>query len=302
MSGESAVGMFVGLATLDVAQHVARYPGEDTKTQAAATFLGAGGPAANAAVAFAALSGSPTTLHTALGHHRVSQVVAADLTAHGVTVVDAMPDDPGQPAVSSVVVARDQQTRTVVSLDGTLRPPLRGPDTIDLAAVEVVLADGHYPSLAIPIVKRAKAAGATVVLDCGRWRDSHHDLLRFADVAICSAGWQPPGSSADTASRLRLLNEYGVRHAAITGGAAAIDYLSDGASGSVDVEGIEAIDTLGAGDILHGAFCHFLRRTDTFDQALRAAAQVASASCKSVGTRAWIDTLPARGSARSTMT
>jgi sugar/nucleoside kinase (ribokinase family) len=47
---------------------------------------------------------------------------------------------------------------------------------------------------------------------------------------------------------------------------------------------IKAVDTLGAGDIFHGAFCHYILQQD-FPTALSNAAKVAARSCESFGTR-----------------
>ena len=52
------VGVFVGLTVLDVVHRVTALPGRNEKITALSQFLAAGGPAANAAVIFAALGGS----------------------------------------------------------------------------------------------------------------------------------------------------------------------------------------------------------------------------------------------------
>jgi sugar/nucleoside kinase (ribokinase family) len=49
------------------------------------------------------------------------------------------------------------------------------------------------------------------------------------------------------------------------------------------------VDTLGAGDIFHGAFCHYLLECNDFLLSLERAGEVASLSCTSLGTRAWIE-------------
>jgi sugar/nucleoside kinase (ribokinase family) len=54
------------------------------------------------------------------------------------------------------------------------------------------------------------------------------------------------------------------------------------------------VDTLGAGDILHGAFCHYHVAGQSFPQALRSAAEIATLACRHLGTRAWIGQLPGR--------
>ena len=57
----------------------------------------------------------------------------------------------------------------------------------------------------------------------------------------------------------------------------------------VPVMSIKPVDTLGAGDIFHGAFCHYIMERNDFLIALERASEVASLSCTSLGTRAWIE-------------
>lgn len=73
---------------------------------------------------------------------------------------------------------------------------------------------------------------------------------------------------------------------AITGGEEPIQYFEGGKKNTIPVPSIKAVDTLGAGDIFHGAFCHYILRED-FTTALTQAAQIASKSCQSFGTRSW---------------
>lgn len=282
--------VFVGLATLDLAYAVERYPAEDSKTQAADLFLGAGGPAANAAVAYAFLSGRAPTLVTALGKHALAQLIRDDLQGHGVGITDLTADGAQQPPVSSIIVATGAATRTIVSLDGSrIQAPFDSTAAEHLGTASVVLVDGHYAEPALRIAAAARAAGVPVVLDAGRWRPVHTELLPLIDIAICSSAFTPPGVRADSVEAVvEFLHAAGPTHIAITDGAAPIAYSMPGAAGEVPVQAAAAIDTLGAGDILHGAFCHFHAIGEPFPTALHHAAEVATRSCGSVGTRAWM--------------
>ncbi len=81
------LGVFVGLATLDVIHRVTRRPGPDEKVTALRQDIAAGGPAANAAVTYAALGGR-ARLVTALGTDRLAGVIGDELQTHRVEVVD----------------------------------------------------------------------------------------------------------------------------------------------------------------------------------------------------------------------
>lgn len=292
--GSGAV--FVGLSTLDIAYAVERYPAQDTKVQAEQMFLGAGGPAANAAVAYAFLSGRTPTLVTALGKHPLAEPIRGDLREHAVAVADSTPEREQRPPVSSIVVATAAGTRTIVSMDGAeFRDPLPAPDTALLVGAPMVLTDGHYPELALRVATAARDRGIPVVLDAGRWRDIHSELLPLVDIAICSHAFAPPGLAPGDDTLFDRLLTMGPRAVAVSRGDASIRYATADARGEVPVPAVEAIDTLGAGDILHGAFCHFHALGLDFPTALHRAAEVATESCRYLGTREWMRHSAVRG-------
>ncbi|MEG8177305.1 PfkB family carbohydrate kinase [Nocardia terpenica] len=289
-----ATAVFVGLATLDIAYAVERYPAEDSKTQANDQYLGAGGPAATAAVACACLSGRTPALITPLGDHQLALLVNRDLAEHSVAAVDATPGAVHRPPISSIVVATATGTRTVVSLDGAeISAPFHSAMLGPLNDAEVLLIDGHFPDLAVGFATAARKSGVSVVLDGGRWRPVHTELLPLVDIAICSAAFAPPGVPGDPDAIFDFLHGQGVRCAAITRGGKPILYSMPGERGELEIAPSRVIDTLGAGDILHGAFCHYHIAGQSFPEALRSAATIATLSCGFLGTRAWMRELPA---------
>lgn len=296
------IGLFAGISTVDIAYLVDSYPAEDTKTQALDQFIGAGGPATNAAVAYAALGGA-ATLVTAVGSHRLGDLIRNDLSAHGVRVVDVRAGSDHQPPVSSIVVAESAATRTIVSLDGA-RIAVEFDDRLAdrLSGVDVVLVDGHYPALAAGLCERARSLGIPTVLDAGRFKDSHVALLPHIGSAICSAAFAPPGiAPGDTEAVLTYLRAAGVENIAITNGDEPIIGLTGDREFRIDIPETRAVDTLGAGDILHGAFCYFTGAGHDFARSLALASEVASFSCRFFGTREWcarLSELPGRGTPR----
>lgn len=291
-----ATPLFVGLTTVDIAYAVDRYPAEDTKTRAVDQFLGAGGPACNAAVAYAILSGASPTLLTALGRHHLAEVARSDLRAHRVTVVDTTPERTDPPPVSSIVVALGAQSRTIVSLDASrIHAPSVPGSAAYVADAGTVLVDGHFPELSMAVARHANELGVPVVLDAGRWKGVHTRLLPLVDIAICSAAFVPPGYD-ETDDLLDHLHTLGPAQIAITRGAESIRYSGAGRRGDIQIAPVTDADTLGAGDILHGAFCFYYGRSGDFVDALERASAVATLSCRSFGTRQWgrhLNELPA---------
>ncbi|MEV0904472.1 PfkB family carbohydrate kinase [Streptomyces hokutonensis] len=293
MVRERPVGLFVGLCTLDVIQLVDHAPGANEKLTARDQVVAAGGPAANAAVTFAHLGGTARLL-TAIGSHPLGVGAKADLHALGVTVTDLAVDSTQPPAVSSVLVTASTGERAVASTNATRHRPTP-PDDLDalVAACDIVEFDGHHMELAVAAARAARTAGRTTVFDGGSWKPGTEDLLPFIDVAVCSSDFHPPGTHTPT-DTLGFLRAHGVVRSAVTGGANPITWAAPDAEGTVDVPTVRVADTLGAGDVLHGALTHHLARgvghptTEDFAAALTAAAAVASRACASFGTRAWM--------------
>lgn len=80
-----------------------------------------------------------------------------------------------------------------------------------------------------------------------------------------------------------------MNYRAITRGERPIIYDTPEGSGEIAIESVEAVDTLGAGDILHGAFCYYYAKGNQFVVALQQASRVATLSCRTFGTRTWME-------------
>ncbi|BCY07551.1 PfkB family carbohydrate kinase [Actinoplanes sp. L3-i22] len=277
--------VFAGLCTLDIVQLVTAYPAADEKVTALAQTVAAGGPATNAAVT-AAYLGEPATLLTAVGRHPLAAGIRADLAARGVDLIDLAATDEGAPPVSSIVVSAGH--RAVVSTNGAARAPAV-PDLGFLRGARAVQVDGHYPALARAVLTEARRLGIPTLLDAGSWKAVTPDLLPLLDVVVCSADFHPPGVTDVPA----FLAAHGVRWIAISRGPEPILRWTGTDLVAQPVPQATVVDTLGAGDVLHGALtvavAHRWPLTDTtFAEALDEAAAPATRSCTSFGTRAWM--------------
>jgi sugar/nucleoside kinase (ribokinase family) len=290
-------GLFVGLCTLDIIQLVDHAPASNEKLTAREQVVAAGGPAANAAAAFNHLGGTARLL-TAIGSHPLGLGATADLDRLGVIVSDLAADSAEPPAVSSILVTASSGERAVASTNATGHR-LTPPSDLDMlvASCDIAEFDGHHMELAVTAARLARAVGRATVLDGGSWKDGTQDLLPFIDVAVCSADFRPPGASTPT-DTLQFLREHGVVWSAVSRGGEPIVWAGPDSGGTVDVPMVHVADTLGAGDVLHGALAHHLAvqglavqgrlTSEGFVEALRGAAAVASQACASFGTRAWM--------------
>ena len=299
------VGIFVGLSTLDVVHRVERVPKSNEKVTARRQDVSAGGPAANAAVVFAALGGD-AVLITALGSDPLAGLISGELTARGVRTIDVTPGDPAPPAISAVAVTEHSGERSVVSPDAgarSLPPPGeldQEADVILASGADVVLIDGHHPELALAAARAAGRRGIPRLVDAGRWKPVMAELLPMADEVICSADFRWPGTAGpdESAAVLRQLPAAGAvprrdlstpRLVAVTHGGSPIQWWQGAAFGVVPVPAVVAVDTLGAGDAMHGAYA-FLRTDPDLSVAerLAGAAAIAALRCSVVGPREWL--------------
>ena len=281
----SKQGLFVGMVTLDLVYMTSGPPSSNQKLVASDYTVSAGGPATNAAVAFGALGNAATVLGV-VGAHPITHLIRADLESVGVAIADLDPARTEPPPVSSILITEPTGERAVVSINASKSQmsPAQIPAEI-LAGVEVVLIDGHQMAVGQAIAQQARAQNIPVVVDAGSWKPNFEQVLALADYVICSANFHPPGCE-DAESAMTYLAHLEVPHIAITHGEQPIQYCSGGESGEISVPKVKVVDTLGAGDIFHGAFCHFCWETDCVS-AVTAAAAIAAQSCQAFGTRRW---------------
>lgn len=283
-------GLFIGLTTLDLIYQTNQPLMPNHKFVATDMAIAAGGPATNAAIAFQAL-GNTAKVVSALGHHPLTQMVRDDFTLQGVHHTDLLPDLP-MPPLSSIIVDARNGDRTVISRNAVLHQVEAESLVFHIPAlleqIDIILVDGHQIPVSVAIAQKAQQHNIPVVLDGGSWKSGLEVLLPWVDFAICSANFHPPGCPTPDQVFTYLIENLKHPHGAITQGSNPILYQQEGARGTLPISPITPVDTLGAGDVFHGAFCHWILRTD-FVTALQKAAEVAAIACQSFGTRNWLN-------------
>jgi sugar/nucleoside kinase (ribokinase family) len=280
-------GLFLGLCTVDLLYRVDRPLRPDDKLEARELLRCLGGPALNAAVAFADRGGAATLLSVLSDDPLATATLQSDPGLDGVTVVRLGTSE--RVPVSSIAVAESGE-RQVLSAARDLRydavAGVRLPEGAD--APDVVLLDGHHLDAMLPLVRgliEGLPDGMPVVADLGSWKDRTEDLLEFTTHAVASSSFRPPGGEDDPLSWLADR----VPFAAISDGPHDIRVRTRGASTSVPVPAVDVRGTLGAGDFLHGALAWALASGYSDIDALTHAAEVASRSCSVWDTRSWLD-------------
>ncbi len=276
--------LFIGRSVLDVTSLVEDFPGPDGKTKALANAVMPGGSALNAAVVYAHLGGD-VTLATSLGKAGLMHdVLCDDLATHKVTLYDICADPVYSIPLSTVISTRSLGTRLIVNGAGGECEQFKDCRDLFNDSYALIQLDQWEQPFVMQYQDAIRAFNGPVVLDCGSWKDWSPDFLRLADIPIVSEVFCPDGSEAFT----QMCNELGLSRWAITRGAKGVIWRDGDHQGVIPAHPIEVVDTLGAGDIFHGAFCHAYVQSGDFTAALEVANQISATACTSVGTRSWM--------------
>jgi len=282
------IGLFIGMSTLDLIYLTENMPEANQKIVALDQSISAGGPATNAAVTFNHL-GNKANLLTIIGNHPISNLISQDLEQLSLNIIDLEKNRKETPPVASIIVTKSTGDRAVISINATKFQARKEQLSKDiLKNIAIVLIDGHQMEISAEIARQAKAKNIPVVIDGGSWKKDFDTVLPHVDYAVCSSDFYPP-NCRDRAAVFNYLEKFNIPHIAITNGAKAIAYLSRGERGEITIPLVpDIVDTLGAGDIFHGAFCHYILQHN-FKQALTESAKIASQSCQFFGTRKWLE-------------
>ncbi len=280
----------VGLAVLDLVFGVDARPDRGRKTFADSMTVIGGGPAANASVAVARLDGNARFLGR-LGDDVIGDLIIDDFAkwgvdASGVRRIRSIPSP-----VSSIVVEADGE-RTIVNHSD---PMLFAPEDIivadDLVGSDAVLGDLLWPTGAISAMRAARAIGIPGVLDFDETPRGPIDLILTAPthIVFSAPALASVSGDLDPGKGLEIVRSRTDSWVAVTLGSDGVLWLDEADDlRTTPAFDVDAIDTLGAGDVFHGAFALGLAETRPIEQVIRRASAVAALKCTRFGGRAGI--------------
>jgi sulfofructose kinase len=173
-----------------------------------------------------------------------------------------------------IVTYRDERIATARPAD---------PEAL-VAGADVLLADNRYPDFVRPICAAARRRGLPVVIDADRQTTESDALFGDAShVVFSSECLRQTTGLADLGAGLRRIAAHTEAFLAVSNGADDILFLDAGAVRGVPVFAVKAVDTLGAGDALHGGFALALAEGKDEIAALRFGAAVAGLKCSRLG-------------------
>lgn len=278
-------GVFcLGIATLDYVYSVETMPTRGEKYRSKGLAVVGGGCAGNASVAIARLGGR-CWLATRLADDLTGDQIVRDLASEGVETGFAR-RVPGLRSPVSAILVDAQGERMVISYSDPQMPEDTDwlPASLPVGA-GTVLADTRWGEGALAALRLARQAGVPGVLDGDR-KPPHPDLVGTAShVAFSAQALRELSGTEDPRAGLARLAKESPTWLAVTLGKEGVLFAEDGEVVHVPAFVVETVDTLGAGDVWHGAFALALAEGQGERAAIRFASAAAAIKCTRFGGR-----------------
>lgn len=276
----------LGMSALDAIYQVPAIPSAPTKILATGFTECGGGMAANASVAVVRLSGR-ASYWGRVGDDTLGTRICDELAADGVDVsqVRRVPDCVSPSA--AILVAADGERLVCAYNDPQLDRDASWLPLDEVTAFDAVLADVRWPEGAMRVLDAARNAGLPAVLD-GDIGPAPvlRDLCTRATHAIFSeTGLLAATGERDADASLRAIAAHTRAIVGVTLGAQGVRWIEQGRLHAAPAPHVQAVDTLGAGDVFHGAFTLALAEAATTAEAVRFGNAAAAIKCTRFGGR-----------------
>jgi sulfofructose kinase len=278
----------VGHAALDRVFTVDAWPTGSAKIAASTFQESGGGMAANAAVAIARL-GLEVAFWGPTGDDATADVIEAQLRAEHIDVRYLMRLSGVRSSTSAVLIDARGERLVVGFRSEALRTPAAWLPLEEIAPAQAVLADVRWPEGASAALQAARAHGVPAILDGEvAERAVLERLLDHAQHVIFSErGLAVLGTQSEAVLRSAIAR--GAIVAAVTHGERGVVWLEAASPGelrSCPAFSVQAVDTLAAGDVFHGAYAVAIAHGQSIGAAMRFASAAAAIKCTRPGGRA----------------
>ena len=273
-----------GQAVVDFVFSLPAMPDKPEKYRADDVTIIGGGGGANAAVAIARLGGK-ADLVARLGDDPIGDMVLSGLGDEGVgcSLIRRFVDS--RSAFSSVYLDSSGERQIVAFRGNGLKSDAGWLKDLPAAPLDAAMVDTRWPEGALQVLKTARKAGVPAVVDAEAPTDPVL-VAAATHIAFSEQGLRHYSLGLDPETALRMIHEDHGAWVAVTLGAEGV--LAFGAKGIERIPSypVRVVDTLGAGDIWHGAFTLALAEGEKETEAARYANACAALKCTRVGGRA----------------
>lgn len=268
-----------GMLVADFSFSLSRRPDPDEKVRSESFFLTTGGPAANAALTIRLLGGTSELVATT-GTDALGKSLVSNLVEDGFSKSTIILHEKGLNAAAVMTIA--DGSRNVISQKADFEPS-KLPKSIDQLDPKVLLFDGHLPELSLQLMK--KFPEAITVLDAGSLHAGTKALYDKVDWLIGSKNFALSFSGNESVREAIKELDSMSKNVIITDGGSGLLYISGNLVKHLTAYKVETIDSNGAGDVFHGAFCYGLSKNFCLTDNLKFSSATAALSCTGKGLR-----------------
>ena len=280
----------VGLNATDTLLIVPHFPQYAGKVPFQQEILSPGGQVASAMAACARL-GLRTKYIGTVGDDERGRIQMESLRETGINLDDVQVRSNCANQTAYIIIDRSTGERTVLwRREECLRldPEQIRPEQI--ACARLLHIDGHDTPAVARAAAIARAHGIPVTVDVDTIYQGFDQVLPNVDYLVASsefpAAWT--GNNDPFQALETLQKMYGMRVAAMTLGAHGSLALMDGRFHYAPAYVVNCVDTTGAGDVFHGAFCYAVLEEMRMQDALEFSNAMAALNCTALGARGGI--------------
>ena len=283
----------IGLNATDTVILLDRFPAYAGKVPFTREFVSVGGQVASAMVACARLGLRVKYIGTC-GDDERGEIQMRSLRESGIDITDVRVKENCPNQTAYILIDKSTGERTVLWQRAeclALTPEEIRPEMITQARLLHI--DGHDTAAVGKAAAIAKQHGIPVTVDVDTIYHGFEEVLPNVDYLITSSEFPTAWTGqADPLKALATLQtEYGMRVAAMTLGAHGAIARVEGKYVYSPAYVVNCVDTTGAGDVFHGAFCYATLAGWPMKESLDAANALAALNCTALGARGRLATL-----------
>lgn len=239
-----------------------------------------GGNAPNAAVAIARLGGR-VLLCGPMGDEAGASRILEPWRKEGIDTSAIVPIPGAVTPISSIMIDPAGERTIVTHRDPALWQITLPPAGLLLDGIDAVLTENRCSSFVSALCAEAQRRGIPVVLDADRVMTLDDPILRHASHVIFSAdALRASTKQDDLGAALAEVAALTPAYLAVTSGAdGTLSRATDGGVHHLPAFPVAPVDTLGAGDVFHGAFALAIAEGRNPTEASRFGAAAAALKC-----------------------
>lgn len=274
-----------GIAAIDFVLSLDEMPRSAEKYRAKDAAIVGGGCAANAAVAIARLGGD-AMLAVRLGEDALGDMILKEIEADGVDCHLVRRERGRRSSFSAILVDATGERQIVNFRDEAMEKGAAWLSGDGVPAFDAALADTRWPDGAQAAMRLARERGKPGVMDVEAPTRIAEGALRLAThLAFSEQGLAEFSGGTDLAAGLKQAREETGAFVCVTRGGDGVSWLEDGDMRTLPGFKVAVADTLGAGDVWHGAFALALGEGEEEIAAMRFANAAAAIKCSRFGGR-----------------